>query len=175
MNDRLQPPLNNLFSNGVYHNNGSGQLHFQDNINLNELVQSITQAYTVEGNSLFILRLDKLPVVVGERQVLTHLFATLLAMMVNHPPANSKLFMYIKCVEEQDEPDILDLRVTEGTRMYQMHFHTNINTDEGWQLFCKDRLAECGLIAQQHKGNFNFHTISNTGCLFSLTLPGKLN
>lgn len=148
----------------------------QDNepadIDLNEIVQKICTRYTSDGKN-FILRADKLPHVNCSQEVFTHLFGELVSMIVNHPPQNSKLFLYITCKEQSQDAEVMDLQLG-GETMYVIDFHTNITSDKQWTNLYKSKLDECSVLIQQNGGDFTFFPICNTGCLFSISLPGKI-
>lgn len=175
MDDRTQPPLNTGMPVTIFDKDLTGNFYVEEDIDLNEVVQSALQKSSGDRKDWLILRSDKLPLVCGSRYQVAQLFEAIVSMIINHPPANSKLFLYIKCVAEERDPEVLDLRLSPGYGMYQLHFYTNITTGSDWQLVYKDQLVSCGLTAQDYKGSFAFHPISNTGCLFSLTLPGKIS
>jgi hypothetical protein len=96
-------------------------------------------------------------------------------MIISHPPVNSKLFLYVKCAEEKQEDDVIDLQLTEEHSFCKIDIYSNINTDKDWETSYQSKLAECALQASKIEGSFSFFPISNTGCLFSVTLPVKNN
>lgn len=170
MDDPKQPPLNKMpFT--VFGQNLTGKC-LEEDIDLNDALQA---ALKNSSEDLLILRSDKLPSVWGMKRQMLQLFEALTAMILNHPPRNSKLFLYVQCKPEEIDPEVIDLRLTPGHNIFHLYFFSNITTDNDWQLIYRDQLARCELIAREFKGSFVFHPISNTGCLFSLTLPGKFN
>ena len=169
----INPDLNkvngNFISTGVY----SGNLQPEEVTDLDEVFRDVLNKYTVEKGIIF--RLDKLPSVNGNREHVRFLFDALISMVVNHPPANSKLFLYVKCSPEKVDSDIMDLRLAPGNALYKIDVYSNITTDKNWEMLYLEKLKECALEATKISGNFSFSPIMNTGCLFSLTLPGKYN
>jgi hypothetical protein len=143
-----------------------------EEVDLNDIINALLQQYGLKEKSA-ILRLDKLVVVKGKKDQFTFLFGELLHAIFNHPPFNSKLFLFIQCAEEKLEEDILDLRSKTSGR-YVICFHTNIHTDENWRAIHKSNLEECCRIVHENGGSLSQNNITNTGCLFSLTLPGKI-
>jgi hypothetical protein len=146
-----------------------------EEIDLNEVVRSICYKYSIDQQKNFILRFDKLPIAGGNKDHFQCLFDGLIEMIVNHPPVNSKLFLYIKCTEQPGDAEIIDLRLTAETKLYKIDLYTNITTNEHWELLHKNKLNECSSLAIQNGGSISFSPISNTGCLFSLILSGKIN
>jgi hypothetical protein len=145
----------------------------QPNVDLNDVVQTICSKYTAVGKS-FILRSDKLPHMNGNKENFMYLFSELISMIVNHPPQNSKLFLYITCKEQPQDEEVIDLRLTGDVKMYTIDFHTNITSEKQWMNLYKNKLDECSVIIQQNGGSFSFFPICNTGCLFSISLPAKI-
>ena len=83
--------------------------------------------------------------------------------------------MYIKCNEEVKQSDVIDLRLTGELKIYKIDYYTNITTTPEWEANYQSKLEECASLASQNGGSFSFYPISNTGCLFSIVLPGKIN
>jgi hypothetical protein len=110
----------------------------------------------------------------GKEEIFLHLFSELISMILNHPPQNSKLFLYITCNEQAPDTDIIDLRLKESFKLFKIDFHTNITSDDQWINLYKANLAKCSLLVQQGCSSFSFFPICNTGCLFSISLPGKI-
>ena len=119
--------------------------------------------------------MDSLPLVNGNQEYITCLFDTLMSMVFSHPPGNSKLFLYVKCFPETVDSDVMDLRVKADSTLFKIEIYSNITTDKNWEILYQEKLAECSLQATNMSGSFSFSPITNTGCLFSLTLPGKIN
>lgn len=142
-------------------------------VDLNEILQAVCNRYIIEQGKDFILRFENLPLVQGSEQVFQKLFDSIASMVLNHPPYRSKLFLYVTCKEEM-EGDVMDLRLAGDIRLYKIDFYTNITTDEKWIEQYSSTINECDLIARQSSGSFSFFPICNTGCLFSISLPGKI-
>lgn len=175
MNEYIKPTVNNNIQATPSHHVFAGQSYVGDGVNLNEIFQSGMQKHVSgEKKTLSIVRSDKLPVVNGQREQFVQLLNMMIEMIVSYPPAISKLFLYVKCEVVAQDPEITDLRPAGDQQMYTLCFYTNITTDDRWKLICKERLAECSVIAAQNRGSFSFFPICNTGCIFSLTLPGKI-
>jgi hypothetical protein len=170
----VNPHLNNIGDNFIHAQVVRGIQ--DDETDLNEVVQTVCNRYLVEEQKNFILRFDQLPIVQGKnRDCFVQLFDPLIAMIVCHPPLNSKLFLYIKCSQEKSAEDVIDRRISGNLKLYRIEFHTNITTNESWEALYKNKLEECSLLANQSGGSFSFSPICNTGCLFSVCLPGKIN
>ena len=176
MNERTKTSINQIVHGVASRQAFTGTQSIGDDVNLNQVFQSVMRKHvSEEKRTLSIVRSDQLPFVCGNEQQLMRVFDALVLMIISHPPPNSKLFLYIGCEAEKKDPDVIDLRLPKEYQMYDLRFHTNITTNEQWQLIHQDKLSECAVLAEQNKGRFSFHSIANTGCIFSLSLPGKIN
>jgi hypothetical protein len=114
-----------------------------------------------------VVRCECLPQISGYREEMTRLFDSLISMILNHPSKPAKLFLYVDCEENKEgkqQPDLFN---------YLIKIHTNLTTNDYWKAQNREALAACERILILHKGSFAAHNISNTGCLFSISLPGK--
>jgi hypothetical protein len=168
-----KPDLNNVNGNFISTAVLSSNWQIEEVADLNEIFRNVLNKYVLDRGIIF--RLDKLPLINGNHEYVTCLFDTLMSMVVNHPPVNSKLFLYIKCIPEKVDSDVMDLRVTGGSALYKIEIYSNITTDKNWEMSYQEKLAECSSQATNISGSLSFSPITNTGCLFSLTLPGKIN
>ena len=169
-----KPDLNNI--NGNYISAGAstgGNWQGGQSVDLNDVFRTVLDQYPVAGGLIF--RSEKLPITNGNSEDFTCLFDALISMIVSHPPVGSKLYLYVKCFPEAVDSDVMDLRLTGADRLYKIEIYTNITTDKHWEMLYQARLAECNLQAAKIKGNFSFSPVVKTGCVFSLTLPGKIN
>jgi hypothetical protein len=100
------------------------------------------------------------------------LFDDLLGMILNHPPRASRLFLYVDC--EEGYSDVIDMNVEKGFERYIIKFHTNVTTHDNWKLVNSQTLVNCRQILSKYNANLAVNEISKTGCLFSLSLQGKI-
>jgi hypothetical protein len=169
-----KPDLNNINGNYISAGTLTGSNWQGDPlVDLNDVFRTVLDKYSVPGGLIF--RCDKLPVTNGNSEDFTCLFDALIAMIVAHPPIGSKLYLYVKCSPETVDSEVMDLRVSGGDNLYKIEIYTNITTDKHWEMLYQARLAECNLQAAKIKGNFSFSPVVNMGCVFSLTLAGKIN
>lgn len=147
----------------------------QEQIDLNDILRTVLEKYKEAEHKNFILRFDILPFVTGSKDQFICLFDALIKMIISHPPDKSKLFLYVKCSRQNLEEDIIDLSLNKESAMYRIDFYSNITTDAQWEVDYNATLSDCAMQANKNGGNFSFSPISNTGCLFSLILPGKIN
>jgi hypothetical protein len=159
----------NVLATGMLSGNEQGEKR----ADLNDIFRNVLENYTVDRGIIF--RCDKLPIVKADPEYFSCLFDALVSMITAHPPVGSKLFLYIKCFPEKLDDDIIDLSKEGKETLYRIEIYSNITTDENWEMLYKARLADCKLQATKISGHFSFSPITNTGCLFSLTLRGKIS
>lgn len=136
-----------------------------DFLSLNDLFnERFRKAQTRLEQLNLIVRCESLPRITGNREEITLLIDTLLSMILQQPPVGSKLFLYVDCEE---------MRNGKEAGRYLIKFHTNLTTNDVWKEVNREELALCERIVARHDGTFSVNNISNTGCLFSLFLPGK--
>lgn len=146
--------------------------HFTGLVSLNEVLkESLKKAQAQIDNVQLIVRCETLPQIKTDVAEMVKLFDDLLGMILNYPPKATRLFLYIDC--EEDNSDIIDMTLEEGHKRYLIKFHTNITTHESWKLVNSQALINCRQILSRLNGNLAVNNISNTGCLFSVSLPGK--
>ena len=175
MTEQRKPSMNNILTGTSSPAFLSVHQGMKQEVDLNQVFQSGMQKHvTHEKKTLSIVRSDKLPVVSGQKEQFVELLDMMIEMIISYPPAGSKLFLYVKCDVEERDPEIMDLSLSKDFRLCTLYFYTNITTDDRWKMMYKDRLAQCAIIAAENQGKFSSYAISNTGCLFSLTLPGKI-
>lgn len=143
-------------------------------IDLNRLVQQVFEEHQPTVVQLqTIVRCDTLPLVQGSKQCLLALFRAAVGLALEHPPRNSKLFIYIKC--ERKASDVMDLSIPDGFIQYEIRFYTNSNTSPGWEKVNINTLALGEQLSSESKGVLEFPAARNAGYLFTLNLPGKIN
>ena len=133
---------------------------------LNDVLRESLRA--LYENPGVVVRCEPLPFISGKKDELVRLFNMLIAMITGFKPAASKLFLYVDCNE-----GTANLHSGPGFRNFVIKFHTSITTSEAWKEQHKDILFDCEKIVTEHKGKFQVNNISNTGCLFAISLAGK--
>lgn len=137
-------------------------------LSLNELFkESMKKVQSRTGQANVIFRCEQLPLIQGDREGLIRVFDALTNAIMSALPADSKLFLYVDCAEDRSDEE-----GQEGKR-YQIRFHTNITTSDQWRALNQSSFALCQRILSDHNATFVVNNINNTGCLFSITVPGK--
>ncbi|HYK57423.1 MAG TPA: hypothetical protein VEV15_13230 [Flavisolibacter sp.] len=147
---------------------------YSEQINLNDtLRQALQQRLQYEKkNSDIIIRCDNLPVVETDRKKIVGVFDDIVQMIVSHPPNGTRLFLYVNCAEENTGMTGFDL--VKRNKRYKVNFHTNISTDEAWKKAHEKTIAGCKAVLAQYGAGFTVKDIKSTGCLFSISLLGKM-
>jgi len=142
-------------------------------LSLNDILkESLKKAQAQAENVQLIVRCELLPLIKAGQEDMTRLFDYLLSTILNHA-GNSRLFLHVDCDKDSDE--LMDLTLEKGFQRYTIKFYTNITTHDNWKLINNQALINCGQILSRHNGFFFVNDIRSTGCLFSISLPGKLN
>jgi hypothetical protein len=149
-------------------NNDIKQPYHLETVSLNEIFKECMKEVQSQFEVNIIVRCQSLPDIQGNKQELSCLFHTLMTMIVGHSNASSRLFLYVDCEEEIfSGSDSL-----ETNKNFIIRFHSNISITEDWEKLNEEALEKCNNILSYHNGNFKVNL--NSGCLFSLTFPGKL-
>jgi hypothetical protein len=141
--------------------------------NINEVVQYELIARLQQIQALqAIIRFDALPLVNTSRPVVAQIFHFIFDSIFQHPPAGTKLFIYIKCEKERTE--VMDLSLPVGFQPYEISVFTNIIANENWQQQQQAAITGIKQGIESIKGTFENFAIDKTGRLYKLVLPGKL-
>lgn len=141
-------------------------------VDLNEVMQYELVARREKVQALqAIIRFDALPHISCTRPLIAEVFHHLLNSITEHPPAGTKLFIYIRCEKEMSE--IMDLTLPEGFQRYEISVFTNINANESWQQQQQAALTDIKQKIESINGTFESFAIDKTGCLYKLVLPAK--
>ena len=137
-------------------------------ISLNQLFKAaLKKIQDASQRAEIIVRCESLPDVEGNSQQLSLFFETLLGLILEPSMNTGKLFIYLHCEE--------DKRYLPGnnSKTYHIRFHTNLGCDQSWKERTEKSVMLCRQILTDHGGSFMVNNINNTGCLFSIILPGK--
>lgn len=141
-------------------------------VNLRAIIASDFSRIEEKINRLrAIIRCDVLPWVQENEISYSKLFQILIGTIVDHPPAASKLFIYIRCEKQNNE--VLDMS-EHDFELFKISIHTNIDTDEHWLQLYQQKIEAIKNSYGMAGSTFNYNVIKNTGCLYSITVAGKL-
>lgn len=141
-------------------------------VRLNEVMQKVLQAQQAACRTQsLIVRCQDLPQVEGDAAQWEQVFSLLLRTITENAVEGGKLFLYIDCEEEHKE---VDAALTQGYKRFLLEIHTNMTTTGQWKQVHAPSLAHCSEVLALHSASFTVNEIQNTGCLFSISLLGKL-
>ncbi|HVG42104.1 MAG TPA: hypothetical protein VM888_10885 [Chitinophagaceae bacterium] len=161
---------NNVATN--YHQVVENKSYPKEIVDLNEVVKDCLSAVENELQRInAIVRYDALPLISGNKKKLLALFSNLFHSIIKHPPKATKLFIYVR--SQRSSSDIMDLSLPDGYQNFTISVHTNILCNEAWQKVYEKALLENSSLLHSIGGFFTFNSIVNTGCLYTLQLPGK--
>lgn len=139
-------------------------------VDLNLLTQKIFASVDLDLRRLqAVVRCDQLPQVFGQEDRLEKLFHHLLFFVTQLPATDSKLFIYLKTSGGN-----LEATPQGELKEWTINLHSNRTIPLNWEEQNKEKLKECSEICSEQQSQFIFHT-KNTGCLFTLIMPGVLN
>ena len=145
------------------------QEEIQAFINLNEIIRQALRPFLAAGrNKDIIVRCSDMPHILGDPELIREVCNNLVRMIMQFP-GGSQRFLHIKCEEQLP---VSRQRLAVST--FRVEFHTNLSTDTNWKQFnhetilaCQEKLLACNAI-------LNVHEILTAGCLFSISLQGKI-
>jgi hypothetical protein len=141
-------------------------------VDLNEVTKECVGAFEKELQALkAILRYDVLPYIKGSKEKMRVVFSNLLSSIIQHPPALTKLLVYLRC--QKGVSETIDLTLPEGFTDYTISVYTNIFADSQWRQKNEHLINECAAALKSVGGQLECHTIVNTGCLYAMQIPGK--
>ena len=142
-------------------------------VSLNDLFsESMRKAQAANDRLKVIVRCETLPLVRVNQRDMTQVFDTLIALILSQSVKTSTIYLYIDC--EESKESVGAQPATEGWRYFSIRFHTNISTTGNWRDQHADALQKCSRIVASHQGTLQVNSVVNTGCLYTISLPGKL-
>lgn len=147
--------------------------NYSEQIQLNEIMQQVLQRLQQEKKNLdVIVRCQNLPAIEADKKNIAIVFDHLVQMIVSDPPTGTRLFLHIDCKEENKETATAELVKT--NKRYRVNIHTNINSDDVWKRTHQKTIAECKALLAQYGAALTVNEAKSTGCLFSISLLGKM-
>lgn len=149
-----------------------GNYNFAERINLNELMQQHLLKIQLEKKISPIIRSEQLPGIEANRTAIGYVLETVIRIIFSYPPVGRKSFLYINCDEENK--GTLDIDLTNGFKRYIISFHTNVNSVGSLNTLHQKAIDECTSILKKYGASFTANEIRSAGCLFSISLLGKM-
>ena len=137
-------------------------------VNTNHILQVILQQIQAEKKNRIILRCEELPFFPGTSDDLENVIRPLIQMILQKMDEVSQLFLHISCANEEDQ---------KANRVFGYHsvqFHSNIIPSAEWLRQHEGQLNEVAAILQKYNGGLMVNQEKQGGCIFSISLPGKM-
>lgn len=136
-------------------------------VNANAALEKILQTLRAEDRSNIILRCDELPLFPGQAADIETVFACLLQMILAKKETTTKLYLHICCTGEEGKE-----RKT-GIAIYSILFHSNLVLTADWLQQQQQKIEEVKAVLQPYNGGLLVNPATNSGVVFSVSLPGK--
>jgi hypothetical protein len=137
---------------------------------LNELLANAMKKAMDAAGIRIITRCEPLPRMNGDASQMKLFCETLASMITKSFSSCSRAFLLVKC-QEWNLPD--NTNGSNQNKNYLLSFHTNLSEGFVGKAHNKEMISLCQRIISSHDGSFMVNN-NNTGCLFSIILPGKL-
>jgi hypothetical protein len=139
-------------------------------LSLNEIFkESLKKAQAAASQLQIIVRCEPLPHIRGNAQAIATLFDELLGIILKYPPSGSRLFLYLHC-----DVDHTSGSFSSELQQYVLKFHSNAGVPENWKIINSQALINCRQVLSEHNGTLVINHSGGRGCLFSVSLPGKI-
>ncbi|MBB1286196.1 hypothetical protein HRH25_17565 [Flavisolibacter sp. BT320] len=138
-------------------------------INANIVLQKILNSLDAEERSKIVLRCDDLPLLSGREKDFENLFRSLLQMILQKKGEVTTLYLHISCAIDSS----LQEKVF-GHHYFTIQFNSNIIPCTNWAETNKDLLEKLEAIVEENKGYLSINAFKSSGCIFSVSLPGKV-
>jgi len=122
-------------------------------------------------SSSLVLRCAHLPEVEGVHAAYLNVFRQLVQLIAGLQRPGAQLYLHVDCIEVA--PQVASGLVQEGKR-YRVQFQTSAATDADWAATHEMSFAQCRELMQAQGAQFEVFPVRRTGCLFSISLLGKL-
>lgn len=136
-------------------------------VNANAALEKILQNLRAEERSNIILRCDELPFFPGLAADIETVFASLLQMILAKKETASKLYLHISCTGEEGQER------RNGIAFYSILFHSNLVLTADWLQQQQQKIEEVKAVVQPYNGGLLVNPATNSGVVFSVSLPGK--
>ena len=137
-------------------------------VNTNAALQKALQQLPVRERSEMILRCDDLPLVNGTEATYEKAFCILLQLILGEKKKLPAVFLHIHCTAEEIDSS----RPTE-LKQFSIQFNTNIAATANWLKQHEQEITDAKTLLQQNGAALLVNQLKFTGCIFSISLPGK--
>ncbi|MDQ6609630.1 MAG: hypothetical protein M3Y85_07400 [Bacteroidota bacterium] len=122
-------------------------------------------------NSLF-LRCDELPFVQCEEGIIKKTITQVLQLIADKKDGQTKLYLHVNAIAEPEEQSTNSKQ--KNLTRYKLRFHTNITLTKEWLKMAEQKLTNINALLLPYDGNLSVTQLKNSGCIFTMSVPGKL-
>ena len=139
-------------------------------VDTNSFLRKAIQKLSPEMRSEVVLRCDELVQLQCSEESVEKVFFQLFQLITDAKPSGKKLFLHITCLKElTKEKETIAL----GLQRYVIQFHTNVSLHSPWIQEAEKRINTIASLLPPYGGSFQVNQLKNSGCVFSIALPGK--
>lgn len=141
-------------------------------VDSNKVLQRALKKISAEAKNAMVLRCDELPYLQGTEETIELAFTRLLQLILEKKDAVIKVYLHIsstlstiKELKASDRPDL---------HRFLVRFHTNLVPDKDWLKKAKESINGIASVLSIYDGNIAIQQLKSSGCVFYISLPGKL-
>ena len=138
-------------------------------VDTNLLLKEAIQKLSPEIRGEVVLRCDELVQLQCSYDCCEKTFTFLLQLVAKAKPVDKKLFLHITCFPQSKDNETIGL----GLKRYIIQFHTNISLHAEGLPEMEKQISKIASLLVPHGGSLQVNQLKNSGCVFSISLPGK--
>ena len=139
-------------------------------VDTNMILRKAIQKLSPEIRNEVVLRCDELVRLQCAEENIDLAFTQLLQLIADAKPSDKKLFLHITCFQEtRKEKETIAL----GLQRYTIQFHTNVSLHAAGAQEVEYRINSIASLLPPFGGSLQVNQLKNSGCVFSISLPGK--
>ena len=138
-------------------------------VDTNVILQRAIQKLPPELRNEVVLRCDELVHLQCSEEDSENLFTQLLRFIAKGKPLEKKLFLHITCFPDGAET----AAATFGLKRFKLQFHSNSSLHTEGTQEAEKQINSLAAILVPYSGSLQVNQLKNSGCVFSISLPGK--
>jgi hypothetical protein len=139
-------------------------------VDANTVLCKVIQKLSPRFKNDVVLRCDELAQLQGSEQNIENAFSQLLQLIEEEKPLDKKLFLHITSFIDRSNDKST---IGQGLQRYIIQFHTNISLHAAWMQEAEYRINGIASLLLPFDGSLQVNQLKNSGCVFSISLPGK--
>lgn len=138
-------------------------------VDTNKVLRKAIQTLSPDLRNEVVLRCDDMAHLQGVEENIEQAFTQLLQLIAAEKATDKKLFLHITCFHDDKAPEET---IDNGLQRYIVQFHTNISLSVTWLQEAESRINGIASLLLPF-GKLQVNQLKNSGCVFSISLPGK--